>query len=109
MMSENMSTVSAVSHVEKAVDSSVEDAQIVIPETTVSVTNLAETVIWNNTPNNMSVGLAVLNKDQLHISIHRTCDISKTLKPGQAPGLVEIKPEQGMLFKMDNVGPVLVK
>jgi hypothetical protein len=92
-------------HVER--DTSEEDAQIVsaAPSTasaaeTTEAATLAEAVFWNNTPQNISIGLAVLNKDQLHISVHRTCDLPKNMAPEMAPGLVMIKPDEGMLFKL---------
>jgi len=112
--------VTASAHVER--DTAEEDAQIVTepvvenapvaPETNQEseklTTPVAETVFWNNTQNNLSVGMAILNKDQLHISLHRTCDLPKDLTPEQAPGLVVIKPGEGMLFNMSNTGPITV-
>lgn len=115
-MTEDIQTVTPIAHVER--DTSEEDAQIVsdqeFPEGrgTVSgektTTELAEAVLWNYTPNNISVGLAVLNKDQFHVSIHRTCDIPKDLPTELAPGLVVIKPNEGMLFNLANTGPITV-
>ncbi len=61
---------------------------------------LSETIVWNQTQNNMSVGLAVLNQDQLHIAIYRTVDIPKTLDPEKAKGLTMVKPNEAMLFRM---------
>jgi len=95
-------------------DQTVEDAQIVTEtpapalEKLTAGTMLAEAVFWNNTQNNLSIGMALLNKDQLHIAIHSTSRLPKDLSPEQAPGLVTLKPNEGMLFKMDNLGPVTV-
>jgi len=95
-------------------DQVVEDAQIidttqdVVPEKLTAGTVLAEAVFWNNTQNNLSIGMALLNKDQLHIAIHSTAKLPKDLSPEQAPGLVTLKPNEGMLFRMDNLGPVTV-
>lgn len=65
----------------------------------VRTANIAETIVWNQTNNNISVGLAIINKDQLHVAVYRTTDIPKHIDPEKARGLTMIKPGEAMLFK----------
>ena len=72
------------------------DAEIIDPTKNCVV----EAVIWNNAGVSISVGAAVLNKDQLHIDVRKTCDLPKTLPKEAWNRLIHIKPEEGRLFKL---------
>ena len=58
-----------------------------------------EIVVWNQSSNNISIGLAWLNGDQLNIAIHKTTELPKDLKPQYAQGLTLVKPFDGVVFQ----------
>ena len=60
----------------------------------------AEAVIWNNTKQNVSIGLALLEGDQLHVDIRRTCDIPKDTPKDILDKFCVIKPEEGRIYKL---------
>jgi hypothetical protein len=72
-----------------------------VPVLDTSKTVISEVIFWNQTENNVSAGLAVLNKDQLHIAVYRTTDLPKNLKAEMAPGLTIVKPHEGMSFQIN--------
>ncbi len=64
------------------------------------LTPVEEVILWNQTENNMSAGVALLNGDQLQVAVYQTSRLPKNLRPEMAPGLVVIKPGEGHLFKI---------
>lgn len=61
---------------------------------------ISEVIVWNQFGNQVSVGLAVLNKEQLHIAIYQSAQLPANLRPEMAPNLTQVKSGDGMLFKL---------
>lgn len=72
-------------------------------------TPIEEVILWNQTENNMSAGVAILNKDQMQIAVYTTAKLPKNIRPEMAPGLTIIKPGEGHLFKIKSTQAVDIK